>query len=213
MDGSTFDAWTRRLARPRSRRAIVTAAVGGVLGAADWGSPVAADNACKPAGKKCNKSAQCCGGLICASGQCTDLCAGVVCTALDQCHVAGICDPTTGLCSSPTVADGTPCDDDNGCTFGDTCQAGICVGIEFFPGTGVVDCGTTFKCCHRENGVETCVAEFTSCDQCPQSLELCIRIQKCCCTSDADCEDGNPCTIDTCRPDGSCLSTEIECNA
>lgn len=53
--------------------------------------------------------------------------AAVVCTPLDQCHVAGACDPTTGTCSNPAAPDGTACNaDNNACTL-DTCQAGTCV--------------------------------------------------------------------------------------
>jgi hypothetical protein len=69
-------------------------------------------------------------GTTCSAGACvtTNLCAGIVCTAIDQCHAAGVCDPTTGLCSNPPLADGTACNDGNACTQTDTCQGGVCVG-------------------------------------------------------------------------------------
>src|SRR5262249_39110934 len=51
-----------------------------------------------------------------------------VCTALDGCHVAGTCDPQSGLCSNPAKADGTTCDDGNLCTQTDQCMGGFCVG-------------------------------------------------------------------------------------
>jgi hypothetical protein len=51
-----------------------------------------------------------------------------MCQPLDQCHMAGSCDPTSGTCSSPALADGTACDDKNGCTQADTCTGGVCVG-------------------------------------------------------------------------------------
>ena len=63
--------------------------------------------------------------LVCAP---TDKCQGVVCTALDQCHQAGTCDPATGQCSNPAKPDGAPCDDGNACSQVDTCQAGLCQG-------------------------------------------------------------------------------------
>ena len=34
-----------------------------------------------------------------------DLCAAVVCVALDECHDIGECDPSTGVCSDPDVRD------------------------------------------------------------------------------------------------------------
>jgi len=50
------------------------------------------------------------------------------CTALDQCHVAGVCDPTTAMCTNPPAPDGTPCNDTNACTQADSCQMGACTG-------------------------------------------------------------------------------------
>ncbi|MDC0678921.1 FG-GAP repeat domain-containing protein [Sorangium atrum] len=50
----------------------------------------------------------------------------MTCTASDQCHVAGTCDPQTGLCSNPVAPDGAGCDDGDACTPTDTCQAGTC---------------------------------------------------------------------------------------
>jgi uncharacterized repeat protein (TIGR01451 family) len=63
-----------------------------------------------------------CGGGSCQGG------APVVCTASDQCHVAGTCDPGSGACSNPAAPDGTTCDDGNPGTSGDACQAGVCTG-------------------------------------------------------------------------------------
>ena len=60
-----------------------------------------------------------------------DTCAGSnasACTALDQCHAAGTCDPGTGRCSNPTAIDRTPCNDGIACTAGDACTGGACVG-------------------------------------------------------------------------------------
>ncbi len=48
----------------------------------------------------------------------------------DGCHEqAGFCDSDTGLCvyGSPALPDGTPCDDDDACTF-DRCISGVCSG-------------------------------------------------------------------------------------
>lgn len=50
------------------------------------------------------------------------------CTSLDQCHVAGVCDPATGMCSNPVKRDGSACNDGSACTQGETCQNGICIG-------------------------------------------------------------------------------------
>jgi hypothetical protein len=54
------------------------------------------------------------------------LCVGVTCVPLDQCHVAGTCDPTTGLCSNPFAGNGTPCTTGNLCFRVQICVTGAC---------------------------------------------------------------------------------------
>ena len=57
------------------------------------------------------------------------LCSGanpLVCTPLDPCHDAGLCDSGTGLCSDPAKPDGTLCDDGDPATPGGVCHAGAC---------------------------------------------------------------------------------------
>ncbi len=71
-------------------------------------------NACTPAVQDA-----CFASFACQAGACTGQSA-VVCTASDECHDVGACDPTTGVCSSPAKADGTAC------SIG-TCQGGVCV--------------------------------------------------------------------------------------
>jgi hypothetical protein len=81
----------------------------------------------KPDGTGCDDGNGCTQGDTCQAGRCTG---GDprICTALDQCHDRGTCDPATGTCSTPTKADGTLCDDGDGCTEADVCVEGICVG-------------------------------------------------------------------------------------
>ena len=60
-----------------------------------------------------------------------DLCAEVICTAQSQCHEVGNCDSSSGaaVCSSPTKANGEPCDDGDASTTNDVCDgAGNCAG-------------------------------------------------------------------------------------
>jgi hypothetical protein len=78
-------------------------------------------------GTGCNDGNACTQTDTCQAGVCTG---GnpKTCTALDQCHVAGTCNMTTGVCSNPNAPDGTPCTDQNACTLSDTCQGGTCVG-------------------------------------------------------------------------------------
>lgn len=56
-------------------------------------------------------------------------CAKVTCTALDDCHDVGVCDSSTGVCSNPLKSAGSSCNDHDGCTTGDHCNAnGVCSG-------------------------------------------------------------------------------------
>jgi RHS repeat-associated protein len=72
-------------------------------------------------GNKCNGDEVCQGGS-CQGGQ------PVTCVATDECHAAGVCDPLIGKCTNPSLADGTPCNDENQCTSTDTCNNGHCGG-------------------------------------------------------------------------------------
>lgn len=84
-------------------------------------------------GNACTKTDTCQGG-VCVGG------APVVCTALDQCHEMGTCNPATGVCSNPAGPDGLSCDDHNACTQTDVCQLGICTG------SNPVTCGPLDQC-------------------------------------------------------------------
>src|SRR4029077_2107117 len=77
-------------------------------------NPAKADGASCNDGNACTSSDTCQAG-VCVSGN------PVLCTALDQCHVAGVCDTATGACSNPAKSDGTSCNDGNACTQSDSC--------------------------------------------------------------------------------------------
>ena len=85
-------------------------------------------NPAKTNGTACNDNNACTSGETCQNGSCGSPTGTVTCTALDQCHVAGTCDTTTGVCSNPTKTNGTACNDGNACTRTDTCQSGVARG-------------------------------------------------------------------------------------
>jgi|GEM_PF-4087753 len=124
----------------------------------------------------------------CQSGTCTGA-NPKTCTALDQCHDVGTCDPATGLCSNPAKQDNTPCDDGNACTQTDTCQSGTCTGAN--PKT----C-TALDQCHD---VGTCNPATGSCSNPPKQ-------------DGTSCNDGDACTqTDTCQQ-GTCTGgNSISC--
>ena len=77
--------------------------IGACVPASGCPAPVAKGN-----GVACNLDANLCTLDTCQAGTCS---AGssVVCSALDQCHVAGTCAPGTGVCSNPNKSDGSTC--------------------------------------------------------------------------------------------------------
>jgi hypothetical protein len=83
-------------------------------------------NVSLPDGTSC-QGTPCTTNSVCGGGLCLD---GPfkMCTAIDQCHVAGRCDPKTGECSNPAQTNGTACNDGDKCTYGDTCRNGACAG-------------------------------------------------------------------------------------
>ena len=78
-------------------------------------------------GSPCDDGNACTSGEVCVGGTC-QLGVGIACSPSDPCHVAGVCDPGTGLCSNPAAPNGTACNDGNPCTVGDVCVNGVCGG-------------------------------------------------------------------------------------
>ena len=147
-------------------------------------NPAAADGTACSDGNACTQTDTCQAGA-CVGGN------PVTCTASDQCHVAGTCDPATGQCSNPAVADGAACTDGNGCTQTDTCQAGACVG-----GAPVV-CGASDQC----HVAGTCNPATGQCSN-PNAA------------NGTACNDGNACTqTDTCQAGACAGSNPVTCTA
>ena len=150
---------------------------------------VAAGTQCRAANGQCDVAEACTGssatcptdglkpnGSSCADGDLctqTDTCQGgscvgsnpVQCTALDQCHTPGTCEPSTGQCSNPTVPDGTQCSDGDMCSAGDQCVGGICTGVT-----------TLCELCHDledndNDGLIDCLDP--DCPTCPPIIDTC----------------------------------------
>ncbi len=156
----------------------------------DDGDPCTADS-CDPLagcvhapaanGTACNDHDACTQADTCQSGVCTGA-NPIACAASDQCHAAGICDPSTGVCSNPTQADGTTCTDGNACTQTDICQAGTCTG------TPVV-CTASGPC----HDVGTCDPSTGVCSD-P------IQPDGTACTDGDACTDPDTCQVGSCQP-------------
>jgi len=90
------------------------------------------------------------------------------------------CDPATGACTRG-FADG-PCSDGNFCTTGDTCSGGNCIGT-------TRDCTDGVTCT-----TDVCVNDPNACRHVPVPSQ---------------CDDHNPCTLDTCDAVAGCVSTPV----
>jgi cysteine-rich repeat protein len=82
----------------------------------------------EPDDAPCSDGSACTQTDTCQSGACVGS-DPVVCGPLDDCHDAGVCNPTNGLCSNPAQPDGTSCDDGDACTAPDQCTSGTCGGL------------------------------------------------------------------------------------
>ncbi len=144
-------------------------------------------NPAKPDGSACSDGSACTADS-CQAGSCVGV-TNVVCTALDQCHDVGVCNPGTGVCSNPAKPDGSSCSDGNACTA-DTCQAGSCVGVSNVVCTALDQC--------HDVGV------------CNPGTGVCSNPAK---PDGTTCSDGNACTADSCQA-GSCVGvTNVVCTA
>jgi hypothetical protein len=145
------------------------------------------------------------------------------------------CDPKTGVCAQKFKPLFAPCDDGNVCTSGDTCDtAGLCTAGSFLCQCSVDDdcatfetnacageffcdktSGEQFQCKIKPNSVITCSQDgVQGCvvNQCNPADGLCGAVQ-----NGFLCNDGNPCTADSCKVDGSCdqipVSNGVPCGA
>jgi hypothetical protein len=156
-------------------------------------------------GTACNDGDKCTQTDTCQAGACTGS-NPVICSASDQCHDAGTCDPVSGACSNPAAVDGTACNDGDKCTQTDTCQAGVCHG-----GNAVV-CITLEQCkdagtCDPQTGLcsaATPVADGKACDdgdKCTQtdacSAGLCAGSNPVVCSAPDECHDAGTCNAGT----------------
>ncbi len=166
-------------------------------------------NPLKANGTACNDGNACTSGETCQNGACGSPTSTVTCAALDQCHVAGVCDPATGGCSNPNAPNSTSCNDSNACTSGETCQNGVCGSP-----TSTVTCTPPDQChvgtCSPSTGTcsYTAQADGTPCGAAGATGFTC-QAGTCTCgvghvVCSGNCLTGNCCFNSDCAlPDGS----------
>jgi cysteine-rich repeat protein len=176
----------------------------------------ACSNPVKPDGAFCDDGDACTRSDRCVAGTCVGI-DPIVCTAQDQCHMAGACDPATGTCSNPVKPDGAFCDDGNACTREDVCQAGACVGTDPIVCTAQDQCHTagvcnpaTGTCSHPVKPAGTACDDGNACtrvDACQAGM--CVGTDPVACTAQDQCHMGGTCDPATgacsqpAKPDGA----------
>ncbi len=180
------------------------------------------DDACNPGtgtcdfvpntGNSCTDNNACTEDVCDAAGDCIST-VDVFCNDGEVCTIDS-CDPGTGTCIfDGAAADGNACDDSDECTQTDACDGGACVG------TNPVDCDDSNVCTvdSCDSGDGSCINDgapvngdpcddgnpCTETDMCDgagacvgSTIPGCIQ-----CTVDGDCEDNDPCTVNTCNVD------------
>jgi hypothetical protein len=166
------------------------------------------DDSCDPAAGcvhtdntlPCTDHDVCTNGDACTDGQCEPG-TPLVCDDGDVC-TDDSCNPQLGCQHEANAA---PCDDGNACSIGDKCANGSCFGglplecdddnictdDQCEPETGCVHPANTSVC----NDSDLCtVGEYCSAGGCGNGIPV-------------ECDDGNPCTDDTCLPLAGCIHT------
>ncbi|HEY3451405.1 MAG TPA: M6 family metalloprotease domain-containing protein [Myxococcales bacterium] len=177
----------------------------------------------RPEGSPCDDHNACTSVDACAAGVCKGTPNASTCAA-DQCHAAGTCSPTTGLCSGTNKPDGTACDDQDANTEADQCTSGLCRGRPLGQGpcsgkADGADCndgdactrsdmclsgqckGTNPKICNRPP--DDCHIAEGICDW--QGGE-CGYLSK---PNGVSCDDGDPATADDRCENGRCRGTPV----
>lgn len=162
------------------------------------------NDSCTPATGKCvytNNTNPCSDNDVCTL---VDQCSGGKCigSGAPNCNdneecTTDSCDKVKG-CQHVGVADNTPCDDGNDCSTGDVCKSGKC---SFVMGK---DCNDNDPCTIDTCAANMCTmphpaaADHTPCvyDKCHYNSE-CLT-GKCDQGTAVNCDDGNPCTADSC---------------
>ncbi len=155
----------------------------------------------RPDGAYCTDDDFCNGVELCVMGRC-ELGLAAKCDDGNVCTV-DTCDPAVGCVFQP-VTDDLSCADGDQCNGAEICQAGTCRSVEPL----ICDDGQpcTIDLCDATVGCITAAqADGAPCndgDHC-NGLETCA-MGECVPSAPLDCDDGNPCTIDTCSPTHGC---------
>src|SRR5207248_563673 len=158
----------------------------------------------KANGSSCDLDNDLCTLDTCDAGACT---AGssVTCTASDQCHDAGECSPTTGLCSNPAKANGSSCDLDSDLCTRATCEAAACTAGSSVTCTAsdrcheAAECSPTTGLCSNPAKANGPSCDLASATRRSSDLDAgaCTAGSSVTCTASDQCHDAGECSPTT----------------
>lgn len=142
-------------------------------------------------------------GVCGANADCAD---GNPCTS-DVC--------TAGRCTNPAANEGTSCADSDPCDGVETCRSGVCqsaapLNCNDNNACTTDGCNASIGCTHAlVSGCQACTSSATCSDG-----NACDGAETCqgglCRTGSAlSCNDGNPCTVDTCSAQAGCANAPL----
>ncbi|MCB9740383.1 MAG: hypothetical protein H6747_14065 [Deltaproteobacteria bacterium] len=184
------------------------------------------DDSCETGSKKCinaPSSKSCDDGDACTEGDaCGDTGSGAACVPgkSKDCDdnepcTDDSCDKVKG-CQNVAKTDGTACTDGDTCTENDACVAGKCTGKDTCSCGKDADCDDGNACTENacDTGTSTCkpavpMAKGATCtdgDACT-APDGCDGAGACAAGAMVDCDDGKPCTVDSCDKATGCKHT------
>lgn len=145
----------------------------------------------------------------------TELCvvipgSAVKCSMSSNPCIEAVCNHNTGNCDAIATPNGVPCDDLNACTFGETCEWGLCKGDSYSCDDGNSctqdSCGEEPYACHFEPiaGIPCEDGDFCTVQGLCDSEGKCVGHPR-------NCGDGDLCTQDSCDSQVGCLNPPLEC--
>ena len=139
------------------------------------------------------------------------------CAAPGQCQASVTCDLASGQCVYTDKPDTTPCNDNNACTQGEACHTGICG-----QPSSTTTCSATDSC----HDAGTCDSNTGQCSSpaktdgtvCLDDGNICNGLNTCAGrrgvsnSAPLDCDDHDPCTVDSCDAQGGCQHVAKSCD-
>jgi hypothetical protein len=153
------------------------------------------------AGYACDDGDSCTIGDSCVEGTCE---AGIAA----NCNDGNPCtdDSCDGVAGCAHTANSAACSDGSACTVGDLCEEGSCAG------GAALDCNDDNVC--TDDSCDSIIGCVHTANLAPCELEdsclLGVHCEGGACVSEGSlgCDDGNPCTTDSCLPDAGCANVD-----